>query len=107
MDQAKEGYFGGLPEDLFNLLVTFLQGVAGGGTAAAAPALACLVSLAQSEHAAAASAVNVRLIDAVFKIIELGKELDNVKAAPAAGLPAALGALKARLDNLAQFWLGK
>lgn len=107
MDSGKEGFFGGLPEDLFNAILVFLQGLAGGGTPAAAPALSALVSLTKSEHAAAASMAQVRPIDAVFKAIELQTDLVALSAAPAAGLPAALAAFKGKLDNLANFWLGK
>src|SRR5262245_34197989 len=107
MPDWKEGYFGGLPEDVFAGSVVFLQGVAGGGTAAAGAALSALVSLAQSEHAAAASTYQVRSIDAVFRAIELKADLEALKVAPAAGLPAALAAFKGKLDNLANFWYGK
>jgi hypothetical protein len=103
----KDVYFGGLPDDLFNGIVAFLQGLITAGGPAAAAALSALVSLAQSEHAAAASMVEVRPIDAVFKAIELKDDLEALKATPAAGLPGALAALKAKLDNLAKFWLGK
>jgi len=107
MDSSKEGYFGGLPEDLFNQLLAFLQGVAGGGTPAAGSALSALVSLAQSEHAAAASTFPIRPIDAVFKSIELKADVEVLKNTPTAGLPPALAALKAKLDKLALFWYGK
>lgn len=106
-DNYKEGYFGGLPEDLFKGIATFLQGLASGGTAAAGPALGALVSLAQSEHAAAASTYQVRPIDAVFKAIDLNTDLDALSAASAAALPAALAAFKAKLDKLTDFWYGK
>ena len=76
----------------------------GGGTAAAAPALSALVSLAQSEHAAAASTFPVRQIDAVFKAIQIKDDLAALKAAPASALPTALAALKAELDLLTKFW---
>lgn len=107
MPDSKEGYFGGLPEDLFNESLVFLQTVAGGGTAAAGAALSALVSLAQSEHAAAASTFQVRSIDAVFRALDLKADLEALKVAPAAGLPAALAALKGKLDNLTNFWYGK
>jgi hypothetical protein len=103
-DSGKQGDFGGLPTDLFNDLATFLEGVAGGGTAAAAAALSALVSLAQSEHAAAASTFQVRQIDAVFKAIHIKDELTALKAVPATALPAALAALKGDLDALTTFW---
>jgi uncharacterized membrane protein YfcA len=106
MDSSKEPYFG-LPEDLFNAVLAFLQGLAGGGTAAAGPALSALVSLAQSEHAAAVSTYQVRIMDAVFKAIELKDDLAALNNVPASGLPAALGAFKGKLDNLAKFWLGQ
>jgi hypothetical protein len=107
MDNSKEGFFGGLPEVLFNQILAFLQGLAAGGGAAAAPALSAIVSLAQSEHAAAASTYQVRPIDAVFKAIELNNDLIALQGTPAAGLPNALAALKAKLDNLTNFWYGK
>lgn len=107
MADSKEFYFGGLPEDLFAGIVGFLQGVAGGGTPAAGAALSALVSLAQSEHAAAASTVQVRGIDAVFKAIELKADLEALNTVSTAGLPAALAAFKGKLDNLAKFWYGK
>lgn len=106
-DNAKEAYFGGLPEDLFNGITTLLQGLASGGTAAAAPALSALVSLAQSEHAAAASTFQVRPIDAVFKALKLKDELDALTAAGTGVTAAALGAFKGELDNLTKFWSGK
>jgi hypothetical protein len=106
MDYSKEGYFG-LPEILFNQILAFLQGLVAGGGAAAAPALSALVSLAKSEHAAAASTYEVRLIDAVFRAIELNNDLLVLQSTPAAGLPAALAALKGKLDSLADFWYGK
>lgn len=107
MPDSKEYYFGGLPEDLFADSVAFLQGVAGGGTAAAGPALSALVSLTQAEHAAAASTFQVRSIDAVFKAIALKADLEALKTAPTAGLPTALAAFKGKLDNLTNFWYGK
>jgi hypothetical protein len=104
---SKEGYFGGLPEDLFTQVTAFLQGLAGGGTAAAGPALSALVSLAQSEHAAAASTFKVRQIDAVFKAIDLKADLDALNAIGGAALPGALAAFKGKLDTLAKFWYGQ
>ena len=103
----KEVYFGGLPEDLFNGILVFLQGLAGGGGAAAAAALSALVSLAKSEHAAAASSFEVRPIDAVFKAIALKDDLAALNATPTAALPGALAAFKGKLDALALFWYGK
>jgi hypothetical protein len=107
MPDSKEGEFGGLPQDLFTQVITFLQGLAGGGTAAAGPALSALVSLAQSEHAAAASTFQVRPIDAVFKAIDLKADLDALVAASTAALPGLLAAFKGKLDKLADFWYGK
>ena len=106
-DNSKEGEFGGLPEDLFNQVVTFLQGLASGGTAAAGPALSALVSLAQSEHAAAASTYQVRPIDAVFKAIDLKADLEALKVATGTTLVTALGVFKGNLDALAKFWYGE
>ena len=103
----KEVYFGGLPEDLFNGIVAFLQGLVAGGGPAALAALSALVSLAQSEHAAAASTVEVRPIDAIFKAIALKDDLAALNATPIAALPAALATFKGKLDTLALFWYGK
>jgi len=104
---AKEGFFGGLPDDVFNVVAVYLQGVAGAGTAASAPALSALVSLAKSEHAAAVSTKEVRLIDAVFKAIDIQKDVEALTVAPSSGLPAALATFQAKLDGLAIFWSGK
>ena len=106
-DSSKEGEFGGLPEDLFSDVITFLQGVAGGGTSAAGPALSALVSLAQSEHAAAASTFKVRPIDAVFKAIDLKADLEALRVASGTALITALGTFKGKLDKLADFWYGE
>jgi hypothetical protein len=115
-DNGKEYDFGGLPNDLFNGVVVFLQGRVSAGlaagatatdTAAAGPAVSALASLAKSEHAAAASTVQVRQIDVVFKAIDLQKDLAALSAAPAATLPAALGAFQGKLDKLTDFWNGK
>jgi len=113
MDNAKEAYFGGLPESLFALMVAVLQGKATPGAAGvtgpeAAAALATLVSLTNEEHAAAASMVQVRPIDAVFKAIEIKDLFATVQAAGAgSALITALANLKLELDNLTKFWLGK
>ncbi len=103
----KDVYFGGLPSDLFNGIVTFLQGLITAGGPAAAAALSALVSLAQSEHAAAASMIEVRPIDAIFKAIELKDDLVALNSTSTGALPTALGAFKGKLDKLADFWLGK
>jgi hypothetical protein len=103
----KEVYFGGLPEDLFNGILAFLQALVAGGGPAAAAALSALVSLAQSEHAAAASMVEVRPIDAIFKAIELKDDLAALNSASTGAMPTALAAFKAKLDKLTNFWLGK
>jgi hypothetical protein len=109
MADSKEFYFGGLPETLFGDIIVFLQGVAAGPNAGdAAAALTALVSLAKSEHAAAASSVSVRQMDAVFMAIDLQTEFGKVQAAPSGpALVAELGVLTQKLDNLAKFWLGK
>ena len=102
---GKEGDFG-LPEDLFNSMLTFLQGVAGGsmGTDAAGHALSALVSLAKEEHAAAASRFNPS--DAMDKVTELQKDLDNLKDAKTDGLNDALDVLAENLDEMATVWDG-
>jgi hypothetical protein len=105
-DNGKEGYFGGLPTDLFNQLLAFLQGTASAGSAASAPALSVLVSLAQSEHAAAASTVEVRLMDAVFKIMTISSDFALVQNASGGALPGALATLKGDLDDLTKLWSG-
>jgi hypothetical protein len=106
MDDAKEGFFG-LPHDLFFGIVAFLQAEAAAGTAASAAALAALASLAKEEHAAAAPKVQPRTIDVVFKALELKADLDALVNTPTAGLPAAIAAFGAKLDNLAKFWNGQ
>ena len=112
-DTDKEFYFGGLPENLYTQMVAFLQGKATPGApgvtaSEAAGALTALVSLAKSEHAAAASMVQVRPIDAVFRAIEIQGEFDKVNgAASGAALVAALASLTLKLDSLTNFWLGK
>jgi hypothetical protein len=110
MADSKEFYFGGLPETLFGNVVAFLQGVAapGGNAGDAAGALAALVSLAKSEHAAAASNVSVRQMDAVFMAIDLQNEFEKVQAAPSGpALVAELAKLTQMLDDLTKFWQGK
>ena len=112
MDNSKEGYFGGLPESLFKELVIFLQGKAtftGPGTPGpeVAAALSVLVSLVQEEHAAAASIVQVRLIDAVFQAIQLNDEFKIAQVATGTALVAELAKLKSLLDDLTTFWQGK
>jgi|RhiMethySRZTD1v2_1073278.scaffolds.fasta_scaffold300187_1 hypothetical protein len=112
MADSKEFFFGGLPETLFGQIVAFLQGVAtpGGASSAAeaTAALTALVSLTKSEHAAAASSVSVRQMDAVFLVIDLQNEFGKVQAAPAgAALVAELAILTQKLDALTNFWLGK
>ena len=109
MADSKEFFFGGLPESLFGDIIAFLQGVAAGPTAGdAAAALTALVSLAESEHAAAASNVSVRQMDAVFMAIDLQNEFVKVQAAPSGPLLVAeLVKLTQKLDALTNFWLGK
>src|SRR5262249_5837385 len=99
-------------EDLFNELVAFLQTTAtcaGGGTPGpeVAAALSVLVSLTQSEHAAAASTFQPRIIDVVFKAIEIKTIFDALKSASGTVLATQLGVLKAKLDKLKDFWNGK
>ncbi len=107
-DNQKEALFGGLPESTFNQAVAFLQGIAGGGSAPeVAAAVSVLVSLAQSEHAAAASTFQVRPIDAVFKALEIKELLDALKPLSGSALITGLGSLKGTLDNLTDFWYGK
>ena len=107
----KEGYFG-LPESLFNAIVAFLQGMAtcpGTGTAGpeVAAALSVLVSLAQAEHAAAVSMVQVRPIDAIFRAIEIKTEFEKLPALAGSALVTQLAVLKTQLDALTIFWYGK
>jgi hypothetical protein len=107
MDNSKEGFFGGLPEDLFNHIVTFLQNLINAGGAPAGPAVSVLVSLAQSEHAAAVSTFKFREMDAIFKAIDLQNELLVLEKTPTGALPGALGTYKGKLDKMRDFWLGK
>jgi len=106
---GKELYFGGLPETLFGQIVTKVQGVAGSGASPdAAAALVALVSLANEEHAAAASNVQVRQVDAIFRAIEIQAEFNKVLNAPSGPpLVAELTALAGLLDKLRDFWNGK
>jgi hypothetical protein len=107
----KEPFFGGLPEDLFNDLVAFLQATAtcpgGAPGPEVAAALSVLVSLAQSEHAAAASTFQPRMIDVVFKALEIKAAFDALKGSAGNILANQLAALKAKLDKLTDFWKGK
>jgi len=106
MDTGKEGYFG-LPEDLFLAIVVFLQAQAAPGATAPAAALAALAALAAEEHAAAVSQYQPRLIDVVFKAIELKADLEALQNVGPADLPAALAAFTVKLNNLANFWKGQ
>src|SRR5262245_44098662 len=110
-DYPKEGYFG-LPESLFNAIVAFLQTTAtcpGTGTAGpeVAAALSVLISLAQAEHAAAVSTVEVRTIDLIFRAIEIKTEFDKLAALSGTPLATQLGTLKGKLDGLKDFLNGK
>jgi hypothetical protein len=105
MDTGKEGYFG-LPEDLFLAIVAYLQVQAAPGAPAAAAALLALAALAAEEHAAAVSRYQPRLIDVVFKAIELKADLEALQNVPTASLPAALAAFTTKLNKLAAFWKG-
>ncbi len=104
MDTAKEGYFG-LPEVLFNAILTFLQKTASGAPGPqVAAALGVLVSLAQAEHAAAASIVQVRPIDAVFRALEVKAKFDKLDGLSGSALATQLAFLKTELDDLTKFW---
>jgi hypothetical protein len=105
-DYAKELYFG-LPHDVFAAIVVFLQTTAAANNAASPAALNALASLAKEEHAAATPKIQPRVIDVVFKALELKNDLEALQNIPAAGLPAALAAFAGKLDNLTNFWNGQ
>ena len=107
----KEAYFG-LPESLFNAIVTLLQGLAtcpasGAAGPEVAAALSVLVSLAQAEHAAAVSMVQVRPIDAFFRALDIKTAFEKLPALSGVSLVTQLALLKSQLDDLAKFWSGK
>jgi len=104
---SKEGYFGGLPDDLFSSVVAFLQ-VTSADTVAGKAATTALAALAGEEHSAANTIFDVRTIDAVFKAIELKADLEILKTiGGGAALVGPLGAFAGKLNDLAKFWAGK
>jgi hypothetical protein len=103
----KPGLFGGLPDSLFASVLAFLQAQANTPPPVGPAAVVALVALAGEEHSASNPKIDPRVVDEVFKAIELNNDFVALQNVPGAGLPAALAAFAAHLDKLRDYWAGK